>query len=130
MNRQPRSVLITGSSRGIGNQLAQRMLARGDTVYGCARTAPSITHDNYTHFVADVADDVAVREMFRHISAVGTGLQLVVNNAGLSHTGLAILTGSQEAEKVILANLLGAFLISREAIKLMKRAGFGPRKVR
>ncbi len=49
--------LIIGNSDGIGLGLTQRLLDLGWTVRGISRSSSSITHDRYTHVVADVASD-------------------------------------------------------------------------
>jgi 3-oxoacyl-[acyl-carrier protein] reductase len=119
-----RRILVTGSSRGLGQALARDLLDRGDQVIGCSRSCASIEHENYRHFIADVADDSSVREMFRGVSAAG-GLHVLVNNAGVGQASLAVLTSAADAELLLRVNLLGAFLVSREAIKVMKRSRFG-----
>ena len=56
----PRHVLITGTSRGIGEALAEHYLAAGDHVVGCGRSPSSLTHERYTHCALDVTDAGAV----------------------------------------------------------------------
>lgn len=123
MNRQ--IILITGSSRGIGRQLAEHYAGQGHMVFGCSRGRPDFVHDRYCHITADVADESSVLALFSEISRSARHLDLLVNNAGLAMSRYALLTGESEAERVIRANFLGAFLVMREAIKLMKRRGFG-----
>ena len=70
-------ILVTGTAGFIGAALAQRLLARGDVVYGIdnhndyydpalkeARLARFATHPNYTHLRADLADSAAVDRAF------------------------------------------------------------------
>ena len=45
----PRHVLITGTSRGIGEALAEHYLAAGDRVVGCGRSKSALSHERYTH---------------------------------------------------------------------------------
>jgi NAD(P)-dependent dehydrogenase (short-subunit alcohol dehydrogenase family) len=50
-------VLITGTSRGIGNALARQLLTQGRTVYGVSRTLPTnlLGHPQYAHLTVDLA---------------------------------------------------------------------------
>jgi 3-oxoacyl-[acyl-carrier protein] reductase len=120
-----RIVLVTGTSKGIGKALAQAFLERGDRVHGCSRSAAAIAHPGYGHTELDLADDTAVRQMFRTLAGGPERLEAVIHNAGLTQNRLALMTGAAEAEQLIRANLLAAFLVNREAVKLMKRTRYG-----
>jgi 3-oxoacyl-[acyl-carrier protein] reductase len=121
----PRTVLVTGSSRGIGRDLSIHLLQSGDTVIGCARGEAQLSHERYRHFQTDVADEASVRNMFSSIASEFGRIDLVVNNAGLALSRLALLTSAVEFVSIIQVNLVGAFIVSREAIRLMKRTRFG-----
>jgi len=121
----PRTVLITGSSRGIGRAIAGHLLEQGDTVIGCARGECDLQHKNYRHFRADISDDATVRAMFAAIASEDGRLDLLINNAGIGLSRLALLTSSAEFSSVLQVNLLGTFIVCREALRLMKRARFG-----
>ena len=47
-------ILVTGSSRGIGKKVSEKYLSMGHSVYGIDMLEKSITHENYTHFTADI----------------------------------------------------------------------------
>ncbi len=121
-----RTVLITGSSRGVGRSLCERFTARGDLVFGCSRSDNgALAHEHYRHFVLDVSDETAVRAMFAAIIAANPRLDLVINNAGVSAAQFALLTSAADFTAVVQANLVGAFVVMREAIRAMKRTRFG-----
>ena len=121
-----RTVLITGSSRGVGRSLCERFAARGDFVFGCSRSdSGALAHERYRHFVLDVSDETAVRAMFSAITATNPRLDLVINNAGVSAAQFALLTSAADFTAVVQANLVGAFVVMREAIRVMKRTRFG-----
>lgn len=67
-------VMITGTSRGIGQAIAQRFLQAGHTVVGIDRQEKSIDNANYTHYVCDVRD----KEHLPDIKDV----EILINNAG------------------------------------------------
>lgn len=119
------SVLITGTSRGLGKALAEQFLHEGLVVYGCSRQASSIDHQDYMHFVVDVSDEPSVVSMLKQITALKVPVNLLINNAGLTQASLGILTRAESAESILRTNLLGNFLVSRETLKLMQRQRYG-----
>ncbi|KKL66124.1 hypothetical protein LCGC14_2148140, partial [marine sediment metagenome] len=56
--------LITGTRKGIGKFLAEHYVRCGHRVIGCSRGEAEWTLDGYTHYVADVADEKAVKRLF------------------------------------------------------------------
>ncbi|MHA1598177.1 MAG: SDR family NAD(P)-dependent oxidoreductase [Alphaproteobacteria bacterium] len=116
-----KTILITGASRGLGRGLAELYGERGHTVFGCARSDSDFAHDNYRHMVCDVGDDESVRTMFRAIAKQSDGIDVLVNNAGMSLVRPALLTTAADADAVLRTNVLGAFVVMREAAKQMKR---------
>jgi 3-oxoacyl-[acyl-carrier protein] reductase len=119
------SILITGSSRGLGRALAEQFLESGRVVYGCSRQASTIDHHSYHHFETDVGDEQSVVSMFKAISALKVPLHLLVNNASIAQSSLAVLTRADSALEIIRTNVLGTFLVSREALKSMQRQRYG-----
>ena len=62
-----RVVLITGTTRSIGKDLAIWNLRQNYYVIGCSRTASTIDDPRYTHYFVDVSDFENVSEMFLEI---------------------------------------------------------------
>jgi 3-oxoacyl-[acyl-carrier protein] reductase len=63
--------------------------------------------------------------MFKEISLLKIRLDLVINNAGITQFSLGILTRAITAGEIINTNILGTFLITREALRLMQRQRYG-----
>ena len=57
------NVVITGASGGIGKAVTERFLSLGHRVYGIDLLPASVTHPQYTHYVADVRDPAALPEI-------------------------------------------------------------------
>jgi Short-chain dehydrogenases of various substrate specificities len=80
------TILVTGTGRGIGLELAKQALAKGWTVYGSARepvTEPEAhicAHPAFHDLVFDVTDDAAVRAA---AAAIAAPIDIVINNAGI-----------------------------------------------
>ncbi len=121
-----RVVAVTGARKGLGKALAEHFLRGGATVLGLSRQPGAIDHPAYRHYLCDVADAKAVRATFQQIARdEPRGLQVLVNNAGVLASVQSFLLPATQAQDMLTTNLLGPFLVSREAAKLMKRAPGG-----
>lgn len=120
----PKSILITGTRKGIGRFLAERYLAAGCVVSGCSRGEGDITHANYTHYRLDVADEPAVARMVREVSRAH-GLDALINNAGLAAMNHLLLSSGSTGRKIFDCNFFGTFFFIREAAKIMQRSKRG-----
>lgn len=120
-----RQIVITGSSRGTGRMIADRFLQNGDTVFGVSRHPCELEHAHYSHTCLDVADEVAVQKFFATLRRDGAGVDALINSAGIASSMPALLTTGDTFKSVLDTNLLGAFLMTREALKLMKKTGRG-----
>ncbi len=122
-----RIILITGTRKGIGAALSEYYLSQGDTVVGCSREMPDWAEGkkNYRHFLADVADEAAVKEMFRAVAKEYGRLDALINNAGIASMNHSLLTPIKAVHRVLATNTVGTFLLCREAAKLMRKKQFG-----
>jgi 3-oxoacyl-[acyl-carrier protein] reductase len=121
----PRRVVITGTSRGIGRDLALHFLGLGDRVIGCSRSAATIEHADYQHLWADVADPASVRDLFRKVRETGDLLDAVINNAGTARMAPVALTPPDTVRRIFEINFLGAYHVSQEAIRLLRKSKQG-----
>jgi 3-oxoacyl-[acyl-carrier protein] reductase len=120
-------VLVTGTSRGIGEHLARHFLEREWQVVGCSRTeGAGPEHERYAHRVVDVRSEPDVVALFGFIRETYGRLDAAVNNAALNpaHSLLAMTPASAVAD-TFAANVVGPFVVCREAVKLMMRAKYG-----
>lgn len=118
-------VLITGSSRGIGRFLVEHFLQRGALVEGCARRAVDWELPGYTHHQVDVSNEGQVKAMLSAIQRRHGRLDIAINNAGIAAMNHALLTPGETASRILNINVLGSFLVCREAAKLMRRRNYG-----
>lgn len=117
--------LITGSRKGIGRFLVEQYVLQGHLVLGCSREPIAESIHGYEHFCLDIADEVSVKKMFAAIRDNYGRLDHLINNAGVAAVGHALLGSADTMTRLYKTNVLGCFLCSREAAKLMKKKHFG-----
>ena len=115
-----KTIVITGTRKGIGKSLAEHYLAEGWQVAGCSRGESSITHANYRHFALDVSDEAAVVKMARALKKEFGGVDALLNNAGIASMNHALLTPVETVNRILSTNVVGTFLFCREMAKLMR----------
>jgi 3-oxoacyl-[acyl-carrier protein] reductase len=120
-----RVVFVTGSRRGIGRFLVEHFIRSGCLVEGCSRESPDWELAGYTHHLADVTDEAAIRAVFGAIARRHGRLDVLVNNAGVAAMNHALLTPLATVRRIMDVNVGGTFLASREAAKLMAKRRYG-----
>ena len=120
-----RVMLITGTRKGIGAQLAKHYVNEGFSVIGCSRKKIDFELDNYQHFYLDVADETKVKKAFLEIKKEYGRIDVLVNNAGIASANHILLTPVNTVQNIMNTNFLGTFLFCREGARLMKKNGFG-----
>ena len=128
-----RIALVTGGGSGIGRATAQRLAAEGACVVVADRDAESAatvaadlgSADVAVPVTADVTSEDDVAAALASAALAFGGVDLVVNNAGLSIS--KPLTETTLADWDILHDVMarGSFLVSREAAKAMEAQGMG-----
>jgi 3-oxoacyl-[acyl-carrier protein] reductase len=118
-------IIITGTRKGIGKQLAEHYLSLDYFVVGCSRGKKSIKHSKYLHFVLDVADEKMVINMVRTVKKQCGRIDVLLNNAGIASMNHMLTTPYQSVKNIFDTNFHGTFLFSREVSKLMIRQKSG-----
>ena len=117
--------LVTGSRRGVGRLIAEHLLKHGARVAGFARGESTFEHPNYVHFQVDVGDPAVVQKGFAALKKITDTVHIVVNNAAVLTSQYAMIMPPAAAQAMINTNLLGTFMVSREASKMMRKAKWG-----
>jgi 3-oxoacyl-[acyl-carrier protein] reductase len=129
-----RTAIVTGASRGIGKAIALRLAAAGAKVACVARsveklqeTADAITAGGGEAEVhpCDVTDSAAVTKLVEELAEKWGGLDIVVNNAGITKDTLIPRMSDEDWDAVIATNLRSVFLFTRAASLVMMRKRFG-----
>ncbi|MGH7475821.1 MAG: SDR family NAD(P)-dependent oxidoreductase [Longimicrobiales bacterium] len=121
MSRQPRNVLVTGATAGIGEACARRFAAEGDRLVLWARRADRLERlaralpaDEPRVDVVDVRDRPAVEHAAAALERDGVEVDVLINNAGLSVGMDAVFEGAPEDwERMIDTNVKGLLWVTR-----------------
>jgi 3-oxoacyl-[acyl-carrier protein] reductase len=116
-----RRILVTGTTAGLGRSIAEHYLALGDLVMGCGRGEPSISHDCYAHFQADVTSEAEVARLFVEVRKHAGSLNALINNAGVAAMNAVALMPASSVRRVIDTNVVGAVLVTHGALRLFRR---------
>jgi len=124
-------VVITGGASGIGLATARRFLDEGSRVVvidrnaeGCARTAAELPALEAV-IEADVSRLPEVERAFARIDAAWGGLDILINNAGISLRHPFLEITPDEWRATLDTNLTGLFFVGQQAARRMAAAGSG-----
>ena len=118
--------LVSGASRGIGRALADEIAGRGHIVYGSSRSWSGAKPALAFHPVTmDVRDDESVRAAVRKVFEAEQRIDVLVNNAGISHSGPIEETPLEAVRGLLETNYLGVVRALQAVLPLMRRQGFG-----
>jgi 3-oxoacyl-[acyl-carrier protein] reductase len=117
-----KTVLVTGSSRGVGLEIAKHFLNNGATVLGMSRGENlQLSHPSYRHYAVDLGNPEAITTCFRReICRDVKQIDILINNAAVMTSQYAMILPMKNVMDMINVNLLGVFTVSREVAKLMR----------
>ena len=124
-------VLITAGAGGIGLAIARAFVAEGAKVHICdideeALRAVTAAEPSITGTLCDVADRSAVERLIADAATALGGLDVLVNNAGISGpTAPVEAMDPEDWDAVLAVNLTGTFNVTRLSIPHLKQSGTG-----
>ncbi|HEY1363961.1 MAG TPA: SDR family oxidoreductase [Xanthobacteraceae bacterium] len=131
---EDRVAIVTGASKGIGKAIARAFAAAGAHVVMAARSRAALEaaageiagkSGSALPVTADVSVEEDIVSLFRTTMDRHGRLDILVNNAGITLRAPTDQIALRDWQKVIDTNLTGAFLCSREALKIMKQQRSG-----
>lgn len=129
---EPRVVVITGGSRGLGAGIVQAYLDAGELVATCARSATPETEkwaaehpDRFLFVPADLARRADVDRFVQAVVERWRRIDVLVNNAGVARDGILALADDDDIDTVVDLNLKGTLYVTRAVARRMlaKRRG-------
>ncbi|MBO4226989.1 SDR family oxidoreductase [Bradyrhizobium neotropicale] len=122
---------ITGASSGLGREMAQRLLARGDRVVGTVRRKSALADlqqahgENLSTTILDVTDTAGLRAAIDDAFERMGRIDVVVSNAGYGLFGAAEELTDPQINHQIATNLTGSIQLIRAAVPHLRRQGGG-----
>lgn len=113
-----KTILITGTSQGLGLTIAKKFINAGWQVFGIGRTAPQgLT--NYTHFTADISNTNELISAFVQLRRTNTFIDLLVNNSAAFNHGSFDTMEHSDICTIIDTNVKGTMYVTLESLKSM-----------
>jgi 3-oxoacyl-[acyl-carrier protein] reductase len=124
INLKDKKIILTGGSRGIGLSILEKLYSLGSQILiiGSNKENLEKIKSKFPKILIeafDLADHHQITNLFKNCMNQLGGLDVLINNAGITRDNLAIRMSKDEWSKVIDVNLTSSFLMSQEAIKLM-----------
>lgn len=128
-----KTVLVTGSSRGIGATTAQHLASLGMRValtYGRSKESAeeiykNLPGDGHLLIPFNVADQQSIKDGFEHVTKEFGGLYGLVNNAGITRDQLVMRMADSDWNDVMSTNLTGAFYCIRASVRHLMKSPHG-----
>jgi NAD(P)-dependent dehydrogenase (short-subunit alcohol dehydrogenase family) len=121
--------LITGASRGIGREVAEQALSRGDRVAATVRRPEALAgltdEGRLTTFALDVTDTGRLKDVVHQAFARLGRIDVVVSNAGYGLTGPAEEATDEQVHAMIATNLVASVQLARAVTPLLREQGGG-----
>lgn len=131
-----RTVVITGSNRGLGLEILKQFASEGANIIACMRTEKEetkaslikIAEENsvtITPIYFDMSDEAAVKAGCKEIKALKQSIDVLVNNAGMPHLAILPFTRMQDVHNVFQVNYFSQLLVTQSLCGLLCKSSHG-----
>jgi short-subunit dehydrogenase len=117
------TIIITGTSSGVGLALGNYFHEKGFLVFGLSRSIPAKAH--FTTILTDITKEEEVNNAFQQILEKTDRIDLLINNAGRGMVGSVEDATQDEILNLFTLNLVSACRIISKTLPLMRKAGKG-----
>lgn len=126
MDFKGKTLLVSGSTSGIGRSCADLLLENGASVIGLDINRSSITNERYKHFNLDIRDEHKVIAALDEIEALYGKIDGLANCAGIYASSKPFYElDIEDWDKVISTNLTGLFILTKHSVKKMIKNNIG-----
>jgi NAD(P)-dependent dehydrogenase (short-subunit alcohol dehydrogenase family) len=113
--------VVTGGSGQLGKSFIKTLIENNYFVYSIDLDKPKKKHPSIKYVSLDITSEKEVKFFFKDLK----NLDLLVNNAGIGVFTPILKRTAKEFSDVMNVNLLGTFLMSQNALKIMKKKKYG-----
>ena len=130
INLKGKKILITGATGGIGGALVKKFISLEGSVLATGTNTDKLDNlkkdfPDINILKFDISDHKKIEEFIENVSSQLTGLDVLINNAGINMDNISLRMSEDEWKKVIDVNLGSTFLMCKYAIKKMLKNKYG-----
>ena len=130
MNFKNKKILVTGATGGIGDSIVKKFLSLDATVLGTGTNNEKLEalKKNYPKIETakfDISEHEKIDEFIENVFSKLGGLDILINNAGITKDNLSLRMKNDEWQKIIDINLSSTFYLCKSAIKKMLKNKYG-----
>ncbi len=130
INFKGKKILITGATGGIGNALVKKFLSLDGSVLATGTNTEKLDalkkeFPKLNVLKFDISDHSKIEDFIENVTSQLTGLDVLVNNAGITMDNLSLRMKDEEWKKVIDINLSSTFYLCKHAIRKMLKNKYG-----
>ncbi len=115
-------IVITGTHKGIGYNIARHYVEMGHTVIGCSRHPSQFENEHYQHCIVDITDETQVDAFAKQVKKNYGQIDALINNAGIAAMNHFMMTPIDTARKLMEVNYLGSLTCIRAFVSMLKRS--------
>ncbi|MEK9739698.1 MAG: SDR family oxidoreductase [Flavobacteriaceae bacterium] len=117
----PKTIVITGSSKGIGRELALQAAEKGHRVFALSRNVTSLqATSGVIPLQVDLSDTKSVQQAVNEIQSTTDTVDVLINNAGILLHKPFLETTSEDFQMVFQTNVFGLVFITQALLPFMK----------
>ena len=130
MDFKGKKILVTGATGGIGGDIVRKFLSLNGTVLGTGTNLEKLNSlkDQNPNLITeqfDISKHDKIDEFIEKVFSNLGGLDILINNAGITKDNLSLRMKNEEWQKVIDVNLTSTFYLCKSSIKKMLKNKFG-----
>ena len=128
MNIENRTAVVTGASSGLGYEFSKKLVNKGATVYGLARSEDKLQKiqdelgDAFIPVVQDVSNHDDIEKWVSDTFSEDLTPDILINNAGIGLFGPVDELPREDWESMINTNVNGVFYLTRQLVPHMKKS--------
>ena len=130
INFKNKKILVTGATGGIGNSIVKKLVSLDGDILATGTNSEKLeelrsNYPNISVIKFDISEHERIEEFIENVNSQLKGIDVIINNAGITRDNLSLRMKSEEWQKVIDTNLTSTFYICKHGIKKMLKNKYG-----